>query len=82
MRNLVAEARRAGMISSEEAARLTDIPNIKQAGTRKGNRLTREQAKEISPFPIARSSKANGITSFFLFSWLVRYAGQNLPNWN
>jgi hypothetical protein len=37
MCSLVAEARRAGYLSAEDAAKLTDIPNIKQAGTRKGN---------------------------------------------
>ncbi len=36
MRSLVTEARRAGMVSFEEATKLTDIPNIKQAGGRKG----------------------------------------------
>jgi len=51
MRSLVTEARRAGMLSSEDAAKLTEIPNIKQAGTRKGNWLTREQAKEILAVP-------------------------------
>ena len=30
MRSLVAEAKRAGMLSSEEAEKLSDIPNIKQ----------------------------------------------------
>jgi len=51
MRSLVAEARRSGGLSSEEAETLTDIPNIKQAGTRLGNWLTREQAKEILAVP-------------------------------
>ena len=51
MRSLVAEARRAGMLSSEDAATLTDVPNIKQAGTRIGNWLTREQAKELLAVP-------------------------------
>ena len=51
MRSLVAEARRGGMLSSEDAAALTDIPNIKQAGTRLGNWLTREQAKELLAVP-------------------------------
>jgi integrase len=51
MRNLVAEARRSGGLSSEEAATLTDIPNIKQAGARLGNWLTREQAKELLAVP-------------------------------
>ena len=51
MRSLVAEARRGGMLSSEDAAALIDIPNIKQAGTRLGNWLTREQAKELLAVP-------------------------------
>ena len=42
----VAEARKAGMVSSE-AATLIDIPYIKQAGSSKGNWLTRKQAKGI-----------------------------------
>jgi hypothetical protein len=44
VRKLVSEARRNGMIGQEEAASLTDIPNIRQKGTRLGNWLTREQA--------------------------------------
>jgi integrase len=45
------EARRAGMIGQEEAASLTEIPNIGQKGTRLGNWLTREQAKELLAVP-------------------------------
>ena len=41
----------AGMIGQEEATTLTDIPNIRQKGTRLGNWLTREQAKEILAVP-------------------------------
>jgi Phage integrase, N-terminal SAM-like domain len=33
VRKMVGEARRAGMIGQEEAASLTDIPNISQKGT-------------------------------------------------
>src|SRR3977135_2606456 len=51
VRKLVGEARRAGMIGQEEAASLTDIPNIRQKGTRLGNWLTREQAKELLAVP-------------------------------
>jgi hypothetical protein len=36
VRKMVSEARRAGMIGQEEAANLTDIPNISQKGTRLG----------------------------------------------
>jgi integrase len=51
IRKLVGEARRNGMIGREEAANLSDIPNARQKGTRLGNWLTREQAKELLAVP-------------------------------
>jgi integrase len=51
VRKLVGEARRAGLLGQEEAASLTDVPNIRQKGTRLGNWLTREQAKELLAVP-------------------------------
>ena len=51
VRKMVTEAKRNGMIGHEEAANLTDIPNIRQKGTRLGNWLTREQAKELLAVP-------------------------------
>jgi integrase len=51
VRKLVGEARRNNMIGSEEAATLTDIPNIRLKGTRLGNWLNREQAKELLAVP-------------------------------
>jgi integrase len=51
VRKMVGEARRNNMIGSEEAASLTDLPNIRQQGTRLGNWLTREQAKELLAVP-------------------------------
>jgi integrase len=51
VRKMVGEARRNNMIGSEEAASLTDIPNVRQKGTRLGNWLTREQAKELLAVP-------------------------------
>jgi integrase len=48
---MIGEARRNGMIGQEEAASLTDIPNIRQKGIRLGNWLTREQAKELLAVP-------------------------------
>jgi hypothetical protein len=36
VRKMVGEARRAGMVGQEEAAGLTDVPNISQKGTRLG----------------------------------------------
>lgn len=47
IRKLIGEARRNGMIGDEEVANLTDIPNVRQQGTRLGNWVTREQAKEL-----------------------------------
>ena len=51
VRKMVHEARRSGMLGVEEATNLTDVPNIRQQGTRLGNWLTREQAKEILAVP-------------------------------
>ncbi len=50
-RKLVEEARRNGMLGAEEAANLTDVPNVRQQGTRLGNWLTREQARELLQVP-------------------------------
>jgi integrase len=57
VRKMVGEASRNNMIGSEEAASLTDIPNIRQKGTRLGNWLTREQAKELLAVPIRSTLK-------------------------
>src|SRR5277367_5461334 len=51
VRKLVAEARQNGMIGVEDAASLSEVPNIRQKGTRLGNWLTREQAKELLAVP-------------------------------
>jgi len=51
IRKLVEEARRNGMLGAEEAANLTDTPNIRQQGTRLGNWLTKEQARELLQIP-------------------------------
>jgi integrase len=47
----VSEAQKDGMLEVEEAAQLTSIPNIRQTGTRLGNWLTKEQAKELLAVP-------------------------------
>ncbi len=36
VRKMVGEARRNGILEMEEAANLTDVPNIRQKGTRLG----------------------------------------------
>jgi site-specific recombinase XerC len=51
VRKMVFEARKNGMIGAEEAANLTEVPNIPHKGTRLGNWLTREQAKELLAVP-------------------------------
>jgi integrase len=51
VRKMIGEARKNGMLGAEEAATLTEVPNISQKGTRVGNWLTREQAKELLAVP-------------------------------
>ena len=51
MRKLIGEARRNGILNAEEAANLTDVPNVRQQGIRLGNWLTREQAKQLLAVP-------------------------------
>jgi integrase len=51
VRKLIGEAKRNGILNGEQAAQLADIPNIRQQGTRLGNWLTREQAKELLTVP-------------------------------
>src|SRR3979490_321083 len=59
IRKLVGEAQRNGMIGLEEAANLNDVPNVRQKGTRLGNWLTREQAKELLAVPDRSTLKGN-----------------------
>jgi hypothetical protein len=54
---------------SEEAASLTDIPNIRQKGTRLGNWLTREQAKE--PLAVPDRSTLKGKCDYVILALLV-----------
>ncbi len=51
VRRLVAEARRAGAITSDEAAQMAEVPNVRQNGVRLGNWLTKEQARELLRVP-------------------------------
>jgi site-specific recombinase XerD len=57
VRKLIAEAKRAGIVSSEEAAQMTDVPNVRQQGIRLGNWLTKDQAKELLAVPDRSSMK-------------------------
>jgi integrase len=51
IQKLVGETQRNGMIGLEEAVNLSDVPNVRQKGTRLGNWLTREQARELLGVP-------------------------------
>jgi integrase len=51
VRKLIGEAKRNGILDAEQAAQIADIPNIRQQGTRLGNWLTRDQAKELLTVP-------------------------------
>ena len=57
VRGLIEEAKRAGVLGAEEASQMTDIPNVPQRGTRLGNWLTKDQAKELLAVPDRSSLK-------------------------
>jgi integrase len=57
------------MIGAEEAANLTEVPNIPQEGTRLGNWLTREQARELLAVPDRTTLK--GKRDYVLLGMLV-----------
>jgi integrase len=69
IRKMVFEARKNGMIGAEEAANLTEVPNIPQKGTRLGNWLTREQARELLAVPDRTTLK--GKRDYVLLAMLV-----------
>ncbi len=69
IRKLVSEARRLGLVGVEEAANLSDVSNIRQKGTRLGNWLTREQAKELLAVPDRSSLK--GKRDYVILALLV-----------
>jgi integrase len=69
IRKLVTEARKNGMLSAEEAANLTDVPNVRQKGTRLGNWLTREQARDLLAVP--NRSTLKGKRDYAILALLV-----------
>ena len=69
VRKMVSEARRAGMLGAEEAANLTEVPNIRQKGTRLGNWLTKEQAKKLLAIPDRQTLK--GMRDYVILALLV-----------
>jgi integrase len=69
VRKLVGEAQRNGIIDAEEAANLAGVPNLSQKGTRLGNWLTREQAKELLTVP--DRSKIKGERDYAILALLL-----------
>jgi integrase len=69
IRKMVGEARKNGMLSSDEAGHLTDIPNLRQKGTRLGNWLTKEQTRELLAVP--DRSTVKGKRDYVILALLV-----------
>lgn len=69
LRKLIGEAQRNGIIGAEEAANLAGVPNLPQKGTRLGNWLTRDQAKELLTVPDRSTLK--GKRDYVILSLLV-----------
>ena len=51
VRKMMTEAKRNRLLSCEDAVNLTDVLNVRQRGTRLGNWLTKEQARELLAVP-------------------------------
>jgi site-specific recombinase XerD len=51
VRKLISEARRHGILTTEETESLSEIPNVRQQGVRMGNWLTLTQARELLAVP-------------------------------
>jgi integrase len=69
VRKLVGEAQRNGVIGAEDAANIAGVPNLSQKGTRLGNWLTRDQAKELLTIPDRSTLK--GKRDYVILSLLV-----------
>ena len=81
VRKLVAEAQAEGAIGSEEAARLTGVPNIRQRGARLRDWLTREQAREPLAVPDRSTLKASATTRSWPCWSAARCAGSSSRPW-
>ena len=68
------------MIGREEADNLTGIPNVRQKGTRLGNWLTREQAKELLAVPDRPTLK--GKRDYVIIALLVGCALRSPDNFS
>jgi site-specific recombinase XerC len=69
VRKMVSDARKNGMLGAEEPANLTGVPNLPQKGTRLGNWLTGEQARELLAVPDRSTLK--GKLDYVLLAMLV-----------
>jgi integrase len=69
VRKLIGESQRNGIIGAEEAANLAGVPNLSQKGTRLGNWLTRDQAKELLRVP--DRSKIKGKRDYVILALLL-----------
>jgi integrase len=69
VRKLIGEAQHNGIIGAEEAASLAGVPNLSQKGTRVGNWLTRDQAKELLTVP--DRSKIKGKRDYVILALLL-----------
>jgi site-specific recombinase XerD len=69
VRKLIGEAQSNGIIGAEEAANLAGVPNLSQKGTRMGNWLTREQAKDLLTVP--DRSKIKGKRDYAILALLL-----------
>jgi hypothetical protein len=78
VRKLVGEAQRNGIIDAEEAANLAGVPNLSQKGTRLGNWLTRDQAKELLTVP---RSKGSETMRSWPYCWAAPCGGRSSPAW-
>src|SRR5882762_1907522 len=80
VRKLIGEAQRNGIIGVEEAANLSGVPNLSQKGTRAGNWLTREQAKELLTVP--DRSKINKLITYSSQTIVHAKPKQILSRWS
>jgi integrase len=69
VRKLVGEAQRNGVIGAEDAANIAGVPNLSQKGSRLGNWLTRDQAKELLTVP--DRSKIKGERDYAILALLL-----------
>ena len=64
----------------EEAANLAGVPNLSQKGTRVGNWLTREQAKELLTVPDRSKIKGKrDLRDFWRCCWAALCGGRRGP---